>query len=89
MITYLENLDLSNNNINEIQKALEYTRNELELEIKNENSIYNDNTKFQLERLINLIYKKDILKMPLSNIERYINDLIGIIKFITGEYFSN
>lgn len=89
MVTYLKNLDFDNDNINDIKKALIDTINELELEIRNENSIYNDKTKFQLERIIDLIYKKDILEMSLSNIKRYINDLIAIINFITGEYFFN
>ena len=85
MIGYLKELDFKKNNIKHIQKALEDTKCALEVEILNEKSIYNDNTKFQLRRVIGLIDSKNLLEMPLEDIEIYIKTLIDIINFIIDE----
>lgn len=88
MTEYLREIDFRENTICEIKDALNKTSTLLsdELSDSKRKSLYNDNTKFQIQRIINLISIKNILDMPLYEVEKYIKDLIAIIEFIIGEY---
>lgn len=82
MVENLVKLDFKKNNIRDIQKALEDTKNILEEELLDTKSIYNEYTKFQFRRIIELIDKKNLLDMLVEDIEKYIKTLIDIINFI-------
>lgn len=86
MAKYLRRLDFKTCNVKEIEEALKNTREFLLKEISDSNSIYSEDSKFQLKRLIDRMDKKNILDMTISGIESYIRDLITIIDFITGEF---
>ena len=58
MVENLVKLDFKKNNIRDIQKALEDTKNILEEELLDTKSIYNEYTKLQFRRIIELIDKK-------------------------------
>lgn len=82
MVENLVKLDFKKNNIRDIQKALEDTKNILEEELLDTKSIYNEYTKLQFIRIIELIDKKNLLDMLVEDIEKYIKTLIDIINFI-------
>lgn len=86
MTNYLKKLDFKRNNINDINEALNSTREALINEISDTRSMYNEDTKFQLKRIIDTIDRKNILTMPVGKIETYIKDLIVVIDFAIGEY---
>lgn len=86
MAKYLRRLDFKICSIKDIEEALKNTREFLLKEITDSNSIYNEDSKFQLKRLIDRMDKKNILDMTISGIESYIRDLITIMDFITGEF---
>lgn len=88
MTKYLREINFKENTIDEIREALNKTIAVLREELCQERvkSIYNDNTKFQIQRIINLISVKSILNMSLYKVEEYIKDLIAIIEFTIGKY---
>lgn len=82
----LRKIDFNTVTVCQLQTILLLTAEKLKEECLNKNSLYNDEAKYQLKRIIDTIDRKTITHMPINDIQKYVENLITIIDFNTGNF---